>query len=116
MFSPALSLTITLALTLTHRRPFINPNDGFFEVLLDYAEELERERAATAAVTAAAAAATVEELAAERAESRETYHAYQLVAQLAFASVTLEEARVALKNVGGDLPLAASALLTERGI
>ena len=67
------------------RRPFINPNDGFFEVLLDYAEELGREQTATARPTS-----TAEELAAERAKSREMYYAYQLVAQLAFAGVTLD--------------------------
>ena len=43
------------------RRPFINPNDGFFEVLLDYAEELGREQTATARPTS-----TAEELAAAR--------------------------------------------------
>lgn len=40
-------VTISLSLALDMpcpRRPFINPNDGFFEVLLDYAEELEREQ------------------------------------------------------------------------
>ena len=44
------------------------------------------------------------------------YYAYQLVAQLAFAGVTLDEARVAVKGAGGNLELAASTLLTDKGM
>ena len=89
---------------MAYRRPFINPNDGFFRVLLDYAEELGEPTT------------TADERAAQRAVSLAEYSAYQLASQLAFASVTPEKARSALGRAGGNLEQAASALLADAGM
>eukprot|EP01063_Lacrimia_lanifica_P003024 TRINITY_DN11630_c0_g1_i1.p1 TRINITY_DN11630_c0_g1~~TRINITY_DN11630_c0_g1_i1.p1 ORF type:complete len:207 (+),score=44.44 TRINITY_DN11630_c0_g1_i1:143-763(+) len=75
-------------------RPCVNPNDGFFRVLQEYA--------ATACGQTRDA----------RADTRE-YNARQLVAQLAFVGVSVEQARAAVARADGDVARAASALLNE---
>ena len=53
---------------------------------------------------------------AARAEQTNSYNAYQLVAQLQFADVTLEHAREALAQADGKIEAAASALLEKAGM
>lgn len=88
-------------------RPVINPNDGFFRSLQKFAEtecgiiyytnsdEVDKKN-------------DVEDL---RAYELNLYNAYQLVAQLDFASVTLADAKRALQKYHGDVSASASYLL-----
>jgi protein-tyrosine phosphatase len=82
------------------KRPVINPNDGFFRVLQHFAE------------TSCGVVCTEVE---KHAETQD-YNAYQLVSQLAFAGVTLEQARTAMTNTNGDIQAAASTLLENAGM
>lgn len=72
------------------QRPVINPNDGFVEALRVYARDLGR----------------------DDNFPKEVYDAYQLVAQLRFKNVTLEQARLALQCANNDVGRAAASLLT----
>ena len=80
-------------------RPCINPNDGFFRVLQNYAESLGQPADDGS-----------------RAANRLEYDAYQLTSQLAFAAVTMDSARVALKEAEGKIESAASMLLEKAGM
>jgi len=105
------SATITIAFLMKSRgmslmeaygavfkaRSCINPNDGFFRVLQDYAEN--------------ECGQPADEVA--RAADRLEYDAYQLTSQLAFAAVTLEQARDALQEADGNIEHAASILLEK---
>ena len=77
----------------------INPNDGFFRALQDFA------------ATECGVDYSVDE------NRRDTelfqYNAYQLVAQLDFTGVTLDEAVVALERKNGDINSAASSILSK---
>lgn len=79
------------------KRPIINPNDGFFEVLQICDAECRQSRG--------------ENLDLDPAAAKQAYNAYQLVAQLRFASVTLPQAQNALHAARGDVEQAASELL-----
>ena len=82
------------------RRPAINPNDGFFRVLQDY-------EMTHCGVTKGEGG--------RDADTRE-YNAFQLVSQLAFAGLTLQQCRDALVAADGDVQFAASSLLESTGM
>jgi protein-tyrosine phosphatase len=81
-------------------RPVINPNDGFFRALQDYA-----------------AAECGVDYDSGNGQCRETdlllYNAYQLTAQLAFTGVTVDVAMRALDAQDGDLSAAAGRILSR---
>ena len=79
------------------QRPCVNPNDGFFRALQQHEmTTLGRVKTATQ----------------QRADEQE-YHAHQITSQLAWANVTLAQARRALRAAGGDAAAAASELLAS---
>lgn len=81
-------------------RPVINPNDGFFYALQDYA-------------VAECGVDYKSETNASREMELFEYNAFQLTAQLAFTGVSLEEAKRILEFESGDLSAAAGRILSR---
>ncbi len=88
------------------KRNAINPNDGFFRVLQEFsATELSLPQSKDD-----------EAVRIRSEEETSEYYAFQLVSQLAFAGVTLDQARAALADSHGRIEVAASKLLLDSGM
>jgi predicted protein tyrosine phosphatase len=89
-------------------RPVINPNDGFFRALQDYAE-------IECLVDYTSSLSGEEE--GDECDKREReislYNAYQLISQLSFTGVTLEQATCCLERYNGDICMAANSILSQ---
>ena len=77
----------------------INPNDGFFQVLQDFAES--------------ACGMDYSADPGRRERELSAYSAYQLAAQLAFTGVTVQAAASALERKHGDIQSAAVYILSK---
>jgi predicted protein tyrosine phosphatase len=83
---------------LVHQaRSVINPNDGFFRSLQHFNQSH--------------CGAAYDDDGVQLKAELDEYNAFQLVSQLAFTGVSLDQARIALRACGGDITAAAGRIL-----